>query len=77
MRSETEYNGYWVEVWTRSTMGRGGLKYAADVRVTADPVDARMRYWSALESCSGLPTEHDALEEGMRLGFEWVDAVGG
>jgi hypothetical protein len=78
IRSEYEYRGYWVEVCTRSRLGPAGLEHAAEVRVTADPDEAPTRHWTCLEGEPvGFPIKLDALEEGMRRGFAWVDAVVG
>jgi hypothetical protein len=77
MRSEIEYSGYWIEVWTRSCPGIGALKYAVEIRVTADPEELTVRQWTMLGYCCDFRTEPDALEEGMRRGFAWVDAVSG
>lgn len=79
MRSELEYRGYWIEVWTRSTMGCGRLEYLAEVRVTADSEESQTRHWAPVNG-AGLMVfslETDALEDGMRRGFAYVDALSG
>jgi hypothetical protein len=78
-RSEFEYGGYWIEVCTRSRLGRAGLEYAAEVRMTADPEEATKRRWTSIEpgEPAGFPAEIDALEDGMRRGFAYVDAGAG
>lgn len=77
MRSEMEYSGYWVEVWVRSRLGRCGLEYAAEVRVTADSDEAARRRWMPLivGEPPGFALEVDALENGMRRGFDYVDTL--
>jgi hypothetical protein len=79
MRSELEYRGYWIEVWTCSTFGCGRLEYAAEVRVTADGEETRTRHWTPVSGveASVFPLELDALENGMRRGFAYVDALAG
>jgi hypothetical protein len=79
MRYELEYRWYWIEIRTRSTLGSGRLEYLAEVRVTADPEEARVRHWTPVNG-AGLTVfrlEADALEDGMRRGFAYVDALNG
>lgn len=77
--TEREYRGYWILVWTRPRPGGRGMEFVTEVSVTADCATVAGRQWTPVSM--GEPprfeTEAEALEDAMRRGYVYVDALAG
>lgn len=73
---EIEYRGYWIQVTGRSHSSHVG-DYTAELRVTSDDEGAATRSWTLVDWIAEVG--HDslglALEDGMKRGFAYVDAL--